>query len=248
LLQIHTIMKTFFVGIASFFFLLPSTSLAQYNHDIGLKVSTNEYDKFQMEYRWHPNNKWAFTGTVNFGKLYWSDQNWSSIKGDSTIAYVDQNSITKAFTVSIGALRKFHLMEHNFYYAGANIGYGGAVNDFATYRNVYLVDSTQLFFGEYFQTNVLDRTETHQRTNYHLATTRLYLGADVPIFGRFSLNVETGYRGMLAMSSQNIGIFDLQFFATGGLRFQFGGKAKNEGCFRMQQCELKEPKSRSTLN
>lgn len=42
-------MKTYLVSIATVVLLLPTNLFAQFNHDIGLKVSTNEYERFHFE-------------------------------------------------------------------------------------------------------------------------------------------------------------------------------------------------------
>ncbi len=197
-------------------------SNAQYKQDIGLKIGYDPVDRYQLEYRWHANEKWSFVASANYGNV----NHFSNVAypiSDTVIAYNFHNYNTRYVGGSIGVQRRLNFMKHNFYYVGATIGGGGINRDFRTFKTTMKVDSAAGAFYPYG--DVVSEEESVVRSNDFFTKTKLYLGADVPIVNRLSLNCELGLNfGVSKWSaySFNSYVFEMFLVANAGLRYRFG--------------------------
>lgn len=212
-------MKTIFSIALGCFLFAPATGFSQYKHDIGIKLNTTPEERFQLEYRWHVNEKWSWSAAVNAGSRgdYYYGERWDS---DST--YIANSSMVQNnyFSGMIGINRRFNFMKHNFYYAGAMLGGGSRSQQWNVWEGKYLIaDSTAN--QPPFPYEPMEQTYTATVRNFVTFNSRLYLGGDFPILDRLSLNVEAGLFCSVE-SFQIFRYFYLNAFVTGGLRYSFG--------------------------
>lgn len=219
-------MKTILASFTVLILLFPNSVLGQFKHDIGMKVNSNEYERFQLEYRWHPNEKWAFTTAFTYGTRF-DYYTYSHVAvEDSLITYYTNTGETISYNISVGAMRKLNFMKHNYYYLGANIGVGGLRDRNSSYRNTYTLDSTALTYGVYQPGEDVDGWDTHNSYNSFSTVSRVYLGADVPILDRLSLNMEAGIWANMSFYQNNSVYFNSRLYASAGLRYRFGRDLK----------------------
>jgi len=219
-------MKTYLASIATIVLFLPTISFAQFNHDVGLKISTNEYERFHLEYRWHPNETWALTASLVYGDRYdyYSYSNREIV--DSTMEIFSNSGQTKSYNLSVGALRKLTFMKHNYYYIGGNVGAGRVIERHSSYRELYFLDSTALTYGVYQPGEQIEGSEAHANYNLFTVTSRLYLGADVPLLDRLTLNMECGLGAALSFYPNSSVYLNSRLYASAGLRYRFGRDLK----------------------
>lgn len=201
------------------FLFLPLSGISQYKHDVGLKINTTPEERFQFEYRWHQNEKWSWSASLNFGSRgdYFYGERWDS---DSTYLAQSSTVMNNYFSGAIGVNRKFTFMKHNYYYAGAMIGGGTRSQHWSIWEGKYsIADSTTN--QPPFPFEPMQETYSATVRNYATFNTRLYLGGDFPILDRLSLNVEAGLFCNLE-TVETFRYFYLSGFVTGGLRYSFG--------------------------
>lgn len=219
-------MKTFLKFALVGLVLTPMTAFSQYKHDIGLKLSSFERENLQLEYRWHANEKWAFTANLMYGiegnRYYYENL----LPGDTTFESVSNQYLSRNSSISIGAVRKFSFMKHNFYYVGAAIGGGYQVRTFTTYENVYELDpsvpTSPPYFFYYSGDGPIETTKYEDKYSNYSLISRLYFGVNVPIIDRVAVNFEGGMRNEIGGVYNSFVRVDFGFYGTVGLRYNFG--------------------------
>lgn len=224
--EFFTHMRTYLARIAAIIILLPSNSFAQFKHDIGLKLSTNEYERLHVEYRWHANENWALTATFVYGERFDFYSFTDPEVGDSTIEIFTNSGQTKAFNLSLGVIRKLTFMKHNYYYVGGNLGAGQTREWHTESRGLYFLDSTALTYGVYQAGEAIEDSELYFGRDLFSMVTKLYLGADVPILDRLTLNMECGIGSNLSVYPNASLYFTSRVYAAAGLRYRFGRDLK----------------------
>lgn len=221
-------MKT---GIVVLFTLIGSSVFAQtqYKHDLGLRLGSNGEERFQLQYRMHPNEKWAFGATATVGSTGSGNSSFSLEPGDSTYTSYSYNYNNMFYGVTFDAVRKLNFMKHNYYYAGASLGVTSLQRSYnsisARYEAVYL-DSTNTYMPAIG--DLLESESTQTLSNGIMGRSRIFVGADVPIFDRLTLNVEVGFDAALTRivypSAEPFVFMYGSFtgFVSGGLRYRFG--------------------------
>lgn len=145
---------------------------------------------------------------------------------DSTIEVFTNTGRTKNYNLSVGALRKLTFMKHNYYYVGGNVGAGQVIQSYASYRGLYFLDSTALANGAYFTGEQIDGSEEYRNFNLFSMTSRVYLGADVPILDRLTLNMECGIGASLSIYPNSGVHVNSRMHASAGFRYRFGAALK----------------------
>lgn len=197
-----------------------------FRHDIGIKLSTNQPERFQLQYRFHASEKWAYSANAYFGirNSYYSN-------GD----YIIQDSIYEinslqlqyhSYGIDFGAIRKLSFMKHNFYYVGGSFGVGATTRSQHYSRMTYETSSGSPAppYGVYpLLENLIDSEHNTIIGNSMNVNTRLFIGADVPIVDRLTFNFELGIAGSLEVNTQDqFAIIEIPGYLTGGLRYRFG--------------------------
>lgn len=204
-------------------------SFAQYKYDIGLKMSSYEMERFQLEQRIHLNSPYSIVVTFATGSRMYGNNTQSSIYNDSLIDVSNNFSFTKNNAIKVGVQRKLGFLETDVFYVGAQLGMGFEQQRDNFFKATYSVnDSTQVYpsahsyigYGEEISSNHV--TNSSNAINAQLG---LSFGMDVPITKRFSINAEIACAALYRKSFnyQYSGIYFQPSF-SGGLRYLFGKK------------------------
>lgn len=207
-------------------FILTFYSSAQYKWDIGLKTSSFELERFQLEVRYHLKSPYTITATLMNGSRYFGDYHLSKVYNDSLIDVTNYYHSTTNTALKFGIQRKIGFLASDVFYAGATIGFGFEQIRSSNYVSTYSVgDST----GDYTYPHYFldwDELSSSQNTIQMKAISAqlgLTFGMDVPLTKRFSINAEIG---MLGHYRQNLdyqtSIITLLPTISGGVRYRFG--------------------------
>lgn len=195
---------------------------SDFKHDIGLRLSSNNYERYRLDYRYHKNERW----TLSVGAYFGSNNSFvynGTYLNDTTYQAISHQFDMMSYGVSFGMQRKLNFMKYNFYYVGADLGVGAVSRKYTNSRFVYDVDPTSTDLIIF--TNLIEDEQNVNLSNALNVNTRLFAGADVPIVDRLALNLEIGLLSGVESSRIN-GIqttyFNLIAYASGGLRYRFG--------------------------
>jgi len=208
---------------------LASSSFAQsdsFKHDIGLKISSWQPERFQLQYRYHFNESWAFSANAYVGteSIYFSDGDY--LIQDSLYEMNSSEYRYNTYGVEFGAIRKLNFMKHNFYYVGASAGFGGATRSSHYNRMVFTVkdaDPTMPAAPFPYLDEVVDSEYSATIDNAMAAKSKLFVGADFPILDRLSFNCELGMMMNFEFYAKDkFNYFTGAGYFSGGLRYNFG--------------------------
>lgn len=209
------------------FIFVSSGSFAQYKYDIGLKASSYEMERFQLEQRIHLNSPFSIVVTFATGSRGSGSYLQSSIYNDSLVDISNNFSNATNNTLKVGVQRKLGFLETDVFYVGATLGIGFEQQRDNFFTATYLVDdSSQIYPSAYSQIdygNEISSSHIMNSTNAINAQLALSFGMDVPITKRFSINAEVACAALYRKSFnyQYTGIYFQPSF-SGGLRYSFG--------------------------
>jgi hypothetical protein len=219
-------MKTILIVIVAIGAFTTKAQSTYFKHDIGIRASSYNMERFRLDYRYHLSEKWTFSVGG-----YYGDQSHFSWNGaylnDSTYESFTHQITLRAYGVTFGAQRKLNFMKHNFYYVGTDIGVGITNRKFTFSRFVFVPEGDQTSPSPFFPGigEVLENEFEVSSNNAFNLNNRLFVGADVPIVDRLSFNLEVGMVVNLESANYNgysTNYVDLLAFASGGLRYRFG--------------------------
>lgn len=213
---------TFFV-----FIFVSSFSFAQYKYDIGLKASTYDMERFQLEGRFHLDNPYSLTATLVSGFRWNSSYNQTPFYNDSVFDITQSSFEIRNIGFKLGVQRKLGFLATDVFYAGATIGFGFEEHTSSYFTSTYSVSDSISSPNPYmYQWNELASSHLHSRTNAVNAQLGLSFGMDVPITKRFSINAELGFAGVYSKHlDYNYTIITFQGMVSGGLRYSFGKRS-----------------------
>ena len=215
------IIKTFSLFL---FIFVTSGSFAQYKYDIGLKASTYEMERFQLEQRFHLNSPYSIVVTLATGSRGSGNQGLSSYYNDSIFDLSDSQFSATNNAIKIGVQRKLGFFAANVFYAGATIGMGFEQQTSrysnATYSVGDSMPNQNPYLYEWEEINSMNELTNTSSVNGQLA---LSFGMDVPLSKRFSINAEMSIAGIY-VSSKDYSFTTISMIGSfsGGLRYQFG--------------------------
>jgi hypothetical protein len=206
------------------FIFVTSVSFAQYKYDVGLKTSTYDRERFQLEQRFHFNSPWSLVVTMTTGSQSDGAYSQSLTYNDSLFDVNFNNSQIRNGGLKIGVQRKLGFFATDVFYAGASLGFGlQKQRDYytsTTYSNPGIGENIPGFNTEIEEVSSVSQLHESSEINSQLA---LSFGMDVPISKRLSINAELGFAGMLSRSlTYDFSIIDLFGSVSGGLRYQLG--------------------------
>ncbi len=205
-------------------------SSAQYKWDIGLKTSSFDKERFQLEARYHLESPYTLTAAFISGSRGSGSYQTSHVYNDSLVDVTYNNHISNNYGLKFGVQRKLGFLASDVFYAGATIGFGYEQQRSSLHTSTYSVgDSTGTYpYPYYYQT----WNELSSVSNVHLmeainAQLGLSFGMDVPLTKRFSINAEIGFAGYYSRSlTYQLSIITLQPTVSGGVRYRFGKRAE----------------------
>lgn len=214
------------ISILSFFafIFVTTSSFAQYKYDIGLKASTYDMERFQLEGRFHLDNPYSITATLVSGSRWNSYQSQSPFYSDSLFDITQSSFEVRNMGIKLGVQRKLGFLATNVFYAGATIGFGYEQHNSSYFNSTYSISDSIVSPNPYmYQWNELQSDYQFSRTSAINAQLGLSFGMDVPITKRFSINAELGFTGVYSQHLEyNYSIISLQGMISGGLRYSFG--------------------------
>ena len=206
------------------FIFVSSVSFAQYKYDIGLKASTYDLERFQLEQRFHFDSPWSITVTLLTGTKFASAISKTPTYSDSLFDDNYEGHDTQNRGIKMGVQRKLGLFATDVFYTGASLGFG-VQKQRSTYRSTtYSNPGTGENIPGY-NTEISEVSSTIQLYESSEINSQLALsfGMDVPISKRLSINAELGFAGMFSRSmTYDYSRFNLFGSVSGGLRYQFG--------------------------
>lgn len=220
-------MKTAFAAILC---VLTFNSFAQspeFRHDIGLRLGSFDQEQFQLEYRYHFNEKWSFGARGYFG-LYRS-LTWDGgyLVKDSIFQSNNIEYQRMTYGISFGAQRRLNFMKHNYYYVGVNLGFGTTQVRNTYNRMVYVIDFDPSSPANAYSLppvgDIIEKALTVDNDISLNLRNHLCVGADVPVLDKLSLNLEIGVISDLQFpDGLYLDQFQMMPYASGGLRYRFG--------------------------
>jgi hypothetical protein len=217
------------ISIVSFFafIFVSTTSVAQYKYDIGLRASTYDMERFQLEARFHLDNPYSITAALISGSSGSGSSYISPVYGDSLYFVNQSSSHMNNIGLKVGVQRKLGFLASNMFYAGATVGFGYEKHSSSNYTatHAYFEDTLISNPGPYFfwYWDEIESEQTHSRTSAINAQLGLSFGMDVPLSKRFSVNAQLGLTALYQNNlDYNYSIITLQGTVSGGLRYSFG--------------------------
>lgn len=212
------------------FIFVSSGSFAQYKYDIGLKASTSDMERFQLEGRFHLDTPYSITATLVSGSRSNSFYYQTPVYGDSLYDVFQSSSHVRNTAIKLGVQRKLGFLATDFFYVGSTIGFGYEQHDNSTFtsKHSYFEDTLISNPGPYLfgYWNEVESDFNSSRTNSINAQLGLSFGMDVPITKRFSINAELGFSGLMRKNlDYDYTIVMFHGTISGGLRYSFGKRA-----------------------
>lgn len=215
-------MKTLIVAFFAFYG-ASTFAQTQFKHDIGVRFSSDDEERLQLQYRWHKSDKWAFGVTASYGQYGNGNYSLQLEDGDTTYIANSYYYDFQHYSLMVDVVRKLSFMKHNFYYVGASIGGGAIQRNYNSYWARYEAagDASSSLFP-----NVGEEIESERYYDHGGGVSgraRLYVGADVPILDRLTFNLEVGTG--LAIARYDSSFSGYSYWSgsvTGGLRYRFG--------------------------
>lgn len=200
-------------------------AMAQYKYDLGIKISSLEEERAQLDYRFHLKSPYTIITSYAYNSNAWSDEGGYVSYADSTYSTNSEFHQYWFHTLKIGVQRKISGFASDVFYTGATVGVG-----YKKQRNSY--SESTFFFNDtipppppynFVPGSELSFSELHQYTETLQTQLGLSFGMDVPISKRFLINAEVGLVGNLAKNmSQNGLSAEVTMAFSGGVRYQFG--------------------------
>lgn len=220
------------ISIASFFVFIfvSSASFAQYKYDIGLKASTFDMERFQLEARFHLNNPYSIVVALANGSQNGGYSSQTPLYNDSLFDITQSGFSSNNNVLKLGVQRKLGFLASDVFYAGAVVGFGYQRRNNSFYTATYSVDSnSSASENPYLSSNwnEISSNNSSSRTSAINAQLALSFGMDVPITKRFSINAEVSFAGIYERLSGEASYYPLSFVhlqstISGGLRYSFG--------------------------
>jgi len=217
------------ISIISFFafIFVSSASFSQYKYDIGLRASSYDLERFQLDFRYHLDSPYSLVFSIGSGSDGSGNHTQSPVFNDSllTINNRFQNASNTVF--KFGVQRKLGFLASDVFYVGATIGLGFDQERYSNDLATYVVETDSMGNVK----NPIDYPWGYQGSVYSASTFRavnaqlaLSAGMDVPLTKRFSINAEIGFAGIYRKILDNsfTSIITLYPSVSGGLRYSFG--------------------------
>ncbi|MCR9172305.1 MAG: hypothetical protein NXI10_07445 [bacterium] len=204
-----------------------------FKHDIGFRINSFHQERFQMQYRFHKNERINWTIDAHF-----NEQAVTNGRGEYDSQNTDQYILTSEewreqyLGVNVGFQYKFFKMKYNFYYIGMKVGYTHGFFRYIHDQIIYEYHQFESFYpfgkggGAYpkpKEITAVNYWESKKQNEY--MQTCFNAGGSFPIDHRLLLNVEVGWiAGWEREEYSNATSYDGYFpwYASGGLLFQFG--------------------------
>ena len=197
---------------------------AQYNYDVGLKVSTNELERFQLEGRYHFKSPFSLLVFLSRGSELSYNRFQIPLQEDSLYAFQEDHVETTNHSIRIGVQRKLGFLATDAFYVGASLGMGHEKQYSRITSEQHVIDS---IVGHQTYSHDVSVVHLYENTRALKAELVLSAGMDVPLTNRFSVNAELGLRTFYRKSLNSESSFLSQrMYVSGGLRYSFG---KREG-------------------
>jgi hypothetical protein len=217
-------MKTLLVFFAALITYSANAQTPNFKHDIGIRLSSDQNESFQLQYRFHKNELWSFFAEGTYGGRSSNTQNSQFIFPDSLYEAVFSDSRRSSFGLNLGAQRRLSFMKHDFYYTGASLGFYTSEYRSQYDRVLYLANEGQDPENPF--PDIIDVLETETiNTSYNSVgvKAKLFVGADFPLTDRLNLNFELGMNADYDIpTTQNFRTMNMNMYFLGGLRYQFG--------------------------
>ena len=206
------------------FIFVTSVSFAQYKYDIGVRTSSYDMERFQLEQRFHFDSPWSLVATLLTGSA--SDGSFSQTPtyGDSLFDVNTNIYNASNFGLKIGVQRKLGFFATDVFYARASIGIGMEKRRTSSYLSTYSnpAGGENIPGSNPYITQISSAEEIHELSLFG-SQLALSFGMDVPISKRFSINAELGMAGIYSHSlTSALSTINLFGSVSGGLRYQFG--------------------------
>lgn len=212
-------------GTVSFF---AFHSSAQYKWDIGLKTSSFDLERFQLEARYHLDSPYTLTGTFVTGSNAYGSYHTTQVYNDSLVDINNYTFHSTNYGLKLGVQRKLGFLASDVFYAGATMGFGYEQHRNTSYTATYSVEdpSSNSLYPSYHQDwNEISSNYNEYRADAVNVQLGLTFGMDVPLTKRFSINAEIGLAGYYSRHlDYQLSVITLQPTVSGGVRYRFGKK------------------------
>ena len=213
--------------ISLFIFIFASSgSFAQYKYDIGLRASSYDMERFQLEQRFHLDSPYSIVVTLSTGGKGYGSYSQTPIYNDSLVTISNSNYNIQNNALKVGVQRKLGFLATDVFYAGATLGVGFERGNSQYYSTTYSVGDSVVDPNPYmYSWNEINSASFTDRTKAINAQFGLCFGMDVPISKRLSVNAEIGFSGIFTNSfTYDYSTINLFGSVSGGLRYQFGAR------------------------
>ncbi|MFK7787526.1 MAG: hypothetical protein AB8B56_20550 [Crocinitomicaceae bacterium] len=216
------------VFYALLFTCIPLSSTAQYRYDVGVKVSSYQLDRIQLDARYHLKSPLSLILAFSTGSE--TVRNRTTIPPvfpDSVFNFSGQFVRKSSHSIKFGVQRELDFLATDFFYGGLTLGIGYVEKRGHISSESYLIDS---IVDHQIYSYPLSSSETFFRTQSLRTELALSFGVDVPITKRLLINGEIGLSTNLQTSldnSESAFIYQ-QFYLSGGLRYSLGKRKEGD--------------------
>jgi len=205
----------------------PFCTRAQYKYDVGLKVSSNHLERFQLEGRFHFRTPYSLMISVNGGSEIASNNIKIPVYSDSLYSYSNSRTERSNISIKTGIQRKLKFPSTDIFYVGSSLGIGFLNRYELRSTGSYIIDSVVNYPPQTYIQEI-DFTETYYSNRSIRTELAFSFGLNAPFSERLSINAEIGLSTYIQSSlTNNESTFFNQFvYASGGLRYSFGKRLK----------------------
>lgn len=213
------------ISLIAFIF-VTTGSFAQYKYDIGLRASSYDMERFQLEQRFHLDSPYSIVVTFASGSSSSGSYSQTPVYNDSLITISNFNYTIQNNALKVGVQRKLGFLATDVFYAGATLGIGYERGQNRSYSSTFSIGDSIVDPNPYmYSWNEISSESFQNNTKALNAQLGLSVGMDVPISKRFSINAEIGLAGIFRNSfTYDYSIINLSGTVSGGLRYQFGAR------------------------
>lgn len=197
----------------------------QYKQDIGVRLSTVDIQRYQLDYRFHLNSPYSIVvsafkgsrghGTFSRGPLY----------NDSLFSVVQSGFSASNSGLQLGVQRKITGLVSDVFYVGASLGAGFQQHKSSLFTGIYVISDTTGSNGDFIRHGAeqVSSEMSNSDSNWLSTQVGLTFGMDVPLTKRLLLNAEISLSSFYDRSlTDSFSSFTFIPTASGGIRYQFG--------------------------
>ena len=204
--------------------LIATVSYSQRAYDLGLKTSTFNRDRLQLEQRFHLNSNYFLIANFSMGRHLDVYTTTGDVSGDIIVDQQNYQNQNTFFAGKVGIGHKLTFLPTNFFYLGTSLGIG--YEEYLKSEDrilMYFDDNGESIHLPTGQPMTQENTQNYSFNSGAFYQLYLTFGMDVPLTKRLFINCEVN-GSILHSRNATSAASGLSFIpsVSGGLRYSFG--------------------------